>query len=518
MNVTKINLTDTKQFNTFFTDYITHHPSLSPFYTHYPSIENFAKLLEKKRFAKAKREVLHEVLSEQYTSVAPFPEKQLALLLEENTFTVTTGHQLNIFSGPLYLIYKLVTTVNLAKALKQKYPAYNFVPVYWMATEDHDFEEISYFYLFGKKYTWESQQTGAVGRMQTQELKQILDELPEKTALFEKAYLEHKTLADATRCWAHELFGEQGLLCIDADDARLKAQFREVIRQDIFEQTTYHKVTQTSNKLTELGYETQVNPRQINFFYLDKGVRERIVSTDNGFEVLNTDLKFSRQELEKLIETHPERFSPNVLLRPVFQETILPNLAYIGGPAELIYWLQLKELFGTVQVDFPLLMPRNFALIIGKTYHKKLEKLGITPEELFTEETALKRVFVEKNVTDPVTVDEEQQLITKAFDLLVAKALQLDKTLEGFIKAEQQKAVKSLENVEKRLKKAEEKNQETGITQLLNVKAKLFPNGGLQERTDNFLNFCLNNPQFIDNLLEIFDPFDYRFQMLTEDE
>jgi bacillithiol biosynthesis cysteine-adding enzyme BshC len=518
MNVTKINLTDTKQFNTFFMDYLAQKPPLRPFYSHYPAIKNFEKQISQREFSQSKREVLHQVLSEQYKHISPFPENTLRLLLDEKTFTVTTGHQLNIFGGPLYLIYKLITTVNLAKTLKKQYPAYNFVPVYWMATEDHDFEEISYFYLFGKKYTWETEQTGAVGRMNPQEIKSILEALPEKTALFEKAYMEHNTLADATRYWAHELFGEQGLLCIDADNALLKAQFRQVVEQDIFGHTTYEKVSHTSGQLTDLGYETQVNPRQINSFYLDKGLRERIVRTDNGFEVLNTDLRFSEQELKKLIETNPELFSPNVLLRPVYQELILPNLAYIGGPAEIIYWLQLKELFDMLKVPFPLLMPRNFALVIGKTYQKKLEKLGISPEELFEEEVHLKRMFVEKNVTEPVSVGEEEQLISKAFDLLTEKALELDKTLEGFVRAEAQKSLKSLENIEKRLKKAEEKNQETGINQLLNVKARLFPNGSLQERTDNFLNFCLNDPTFISRLIALFDPFDYRFQILTEDE
>jgi bacillithiol biosynthesis cysteine-adding enzyme BshC len=499
-------------------DYLAQKPPLRPFYSQYPAIKNFEKQISQREFSQSKREVLHQVLSEQYKHISPFPENTLRLLLDEKTFTVTTGHQLNIFGGPLYLIYKLITTVNLAKALKKQYAAYNFVPVYWMATEDHDFEEISYFYLFGKKYTWETEQTGAVGRMNPQEIKSILEALPEKTALFEKAYMEHNTLADATRYWAHELFGEQGLLCIDADNALLKAQFRQVVEQDIFGHTTYEKVSHTSGQLTDLGYETQVNPRQINSFYLDKGLRERIVLTDNGFEVLNTDLRFSEQELKKLIETNPELFSPNVLLRPVYQELILPNLAYIGGPAEIIYWLQLKELFDMLKVPFPLLMPRNFALVIGKTYQKKLEKLGISPEELFEEEVHLKRMFVEKNVTEPVSVGEEEQLISKAFDLLTEKALELDKTLEGFVRAEAQKSLKSLENIEKRLKKAEEKNQETGINQLLNVKARLFPNGSLQERTDNFLNFCLNDPTFISRLIALFDPFDYRFQILTEDE
>ncbi len=518
MTLTKIDLAQTKQFSPFFIDYIQQKPSLKPFYSEFPTLENFEKQLAHRKFNKDKRQVLHSVLSEQYKQVAPYPAETLALLLQDNTFTVTTGHQLNIFGGPLYLIYKLVTTINLAKALKKKYPAYNFVPVYWMATEDHDFEEISYFYLFGKKYTWESKQTGAVGRMNPKEIETILNELPEKTNLFEKAYVQHATLADATRCWVHELFGEEGLICIDADNPLLKAQFTDVIEKDIFEQTTYHTVSRTSEELTDLGYETQVNPRQINLFYLDKNVRERIVGKDENFEVLNTDIKLGQQELKELIETNPERFSPNVLLRPVYQEVILPNLAYIGGPAEVTYWMQLKELFTTLHIPFPILMPRNFAMIVGKTFQKKLDKLGISAAELFGEENLLKRLYVEKTVTNPVTVAEEEQVITDTFENLVKKALELDKTLEGFIRAEAQKTMKSLENIEKRLKKAEEKNQETGINQLLNVKSKLFPNGGLQERTDNFLNFSLNNPAFIKTLLEVFDPLEFCFGILTEDE
>ena len=387
-----------------------------------------------------------------------------------------------------------------------------------MATEDHDLAEVNHFYLFGKKYTWETAQTGAVGRMNTKEIEAVLQALPEKATLFEKAYLEHSTLADATRYWSHELFGAEGLLCLDADHPTLKAQLKEVIKKDIFDNTTYHTVTQTSNQLTAAGYETQVNPRNINFFYLDKGVRERITKNENKYEVLNTKLTFTEQELDKLIETHPEYFSPNVLLRPVYQETILPNLAYIGGPAEVTYWLQLKALFDKFNIAFPIIMPRNFALVVGKTYLKRLNKLGINTEDLFLDENTLKRKLIDQSIEEPVQVQLEQQLIDQAFAALVNKALLLDKTLEGFIKAEQQKALKSVENIEKRLKKAEEKNQETSINQLLNVRSKLFPEGGLQERTDNFLNFCLNDPQFLNTLLQAFDPLDFRFHLLTDDD
>lgn len=518
MNTHTMQLHETRQFSSFFLDYISKKDALQPFYELFPALENFEQQIKNRKFDKANREQLHKVISGQYANISPYPEREIESLLNENTFTVTTGHQLNIFSGPLYLTYKLVTTINLAKALKKKYPAYHFVPLYWMATEDHDYQEINHFHLFGKKYTWQTQQAGAVGRMHTGEVQAVLNELPEKLPLFEKAYLEQSSLADATRCWAHALFGEQGLLCLDADHPDLKAQFKEVIRKDIFDGLTYQAVTGTSNRLTKLGYEPQVNPRSINFFYLEDGLRERIVQNNDRFEVLNTKLSFTKDELNHLIETHPEKFSPNVLLRPLYQEMILPNLAYVGGPSEIVYWLQLKDLFQRLGVNFPILMPRNFALIVNKTNEKKLSKLNLSVEDLFLDENALKRKFVEKNVTHPVDVTEERKLIERTFELLVEKALELDKTLEGFVGAEKQKTINSLENIAKRLKKAEEKNQETGINQLISLKARLFPNGDLQERVDNFLNFYLNDPQFLDLLMQTFDPFDFRFQVFIDND
>jgi uncharacterized protein YllA (UPF0747 family) len=230
---------------------------------------------------------------------------------------------------------------------------------------------------------------------------------------------------------------------------------------------------------------------------------------------LNTDLVFSEKALLDLLEREPEKFSPNVVLRPVYQETVLPNLAYIGGPAEVVYWLQLKALFDHYQLPFPVLMPRNFALIINKASTKRMQKLNLSHQYLFLDEASLKRRFVEKNA-EPLHLDGEADSMNQAFDQILEKALKLDKTLEGFVQAERQKLLKSLDTIDKRLKKAEEKNQETEINQLLSLKARLFPNGGLQERSDNYLNFALNNDQFIHDVASVFNPFDFQFHILTE--
>lgn len=510
-------LAQTNQFSSLFLDYISRKDTLQPFYNAFPTPEAFGLVAGQRTFDAAKRETLHQVLSAQYANLDnPAVLAQIDRLRQPNTFTVTTGHQLNIFSGPLYVIYKLVTVTNLAKQLNAAYPDFHFVPVYWMATEDHDFAEINHFHLFGKKYAWETDQTGAVGRMNPQGMATVLAQLPEKFPVFEQAYLQNETLAAATRQWAVELFGEQGLVCVDGDHPMLKAQFASVMRTELLDQVTMRHVTATSDQLTALGYKPQVNARDCNLFYLDHGVRERVVPTANGFEVLNRPIAFSHAEMEKLLADSPEKLSPNVLLRPVYQETVLPNVAYVGGPAELTYWLQLKGLFDALHTPFPVLVPRNFALVVNAANGKKLEKTGLAVADLFLDENLLKRRFVEQNVAEPVSLEAEQASLARVFDSVLQKAVALDKSLEGLVGAERQKALTALENIGKRLKKTEEQKQETGIQQLLGLKTKLFPDGGLQERYDNFLNFQTNRPDFLSDLHQHFDPFRFEFQVLAE--
>jgi len=499
-------------FPKLFLDYISKNENLEKFYNQYPDIQGFKKIIEARKFTDDKRKTLVSVLKKQYQVLENKPN--LDILLDTNTFTVTTGHQLNIFTGPLYVIYKIVTIINLAKKLKVEFPAYNFVPVYWMASEDHDFAEIASFNLFGKNFKWETEQKGAVGRMNPAELQTIFDELSEKPSIFEEAYLKNTTLSDAARQYMHELFGSENLVCIDADDSALKGIFSNVIKDDLLNNSANEIVTKTSIELNEMGYHTQISPREINFFYLQDGLRERIIKEDTVYKVLNSAFSFSEEEILKILDNHPENFSPNVVLRPLYQETILPNLAYIGGPSEVPYWLQLKGIFDHYGEQFPLLMPRNFALVINQASQKRLDKLGISVDELFADDVSLRRSYVERNSENSLSLAFEIDDVSEVFERILKKSLAIDQTMKGAVEAEKSKIISSLENLEKRIKKAEERNQETSVTQLLALKQKLFPDGGLQERKENFLNFYLNDKDFINKLLEAFDPIDYSFNII----
>lgn len=516
MEIQKVALRDANTFKGLFLDYINGKKSIGEFYTNFPDSEGFKKQIDQRSFDQNVREVLVKSLKAQY---ADFKAEEKVLLnidslSSKKTFTVTTGHQLNIFSGPLYFIYKIVTVINLCEKLKEQFPDRDFVPVYWMASEDHDFDEIKSFHLFGKTFSWETDQKGAVGRFATGELGRVLEELPEKVELFERAYREHKTLSAATRYFVNELFGKYGLVVIDADDSALKSVFVPVIKDDLLNHHANDLAGKATEKLAKLGYQSQLYPRTINFFYLDEGVRERIVKDGDSYKVKNTDLRFTPQEMLKMAEEHPEKFSPNVVLRPLYQEQILPNLAYIGGPAEIAYWLQLKDIFEEYKTAFPVLTPRNFGLVVPKNVAQKVAKIGVKYVDLFKDFHDLKAHFLAAHTENGISIGNETEKALQHFESISAKAVKVDPSLEGFIAAEAAKTRKVFENIGKRIQKAEEKKMETEIKQLENIKNKLFPEGGLQERYDNFLNFYINNPQFIDDVKRAFDSLDFRFHLL----
>jgi bacillithiol synthase len=518
MQLEKFPFSDTHSFSSFFLDYIDQKETLKPFYNRFPHLENFSDQIRHKQdtFPVATRKIVADVVKQQYGNIeaSPAVEANIELLKNEKTFTITTGHQLNIFTGPLYFIYKIVTVINTAKRLGERFPEYKFVPVYWMASEDHDYDEIKYFRLYGKKYEWKTNQSGAVGRFRPNGLAALIDEVPGDVGIFREAYGQSKTLSEAVRHYVNALFGAEGLIVIDPDDALLKGEIRNVIREDVLDNAYKPLVDETNSRLHDLGYKTQVYCREINFFYLENNIRGRLEFSGDAFKVVDTDLSYSREEMASLIETNPERFSPNVVLRPLYQELILPNLAYIGGPAEVIYWLQLKAVFDKCDVPYPILMPRNFAMIVDHEVARKLSKTGLDLKDIFEEKNYLFNHWVLKHSPRNLTVGTERGSINGIFQQLRDRAEQVDKSLSPFVGAEGKRALNSLEKIERKLLRAEKRLHSDKLRQIAFVKDALFPNGSPQERTDNFLNFYQQDRDFVGRLLHAFDPFDFRFNVL----
>jgi bacillithiol biosynthesis cysteine-adding enzyme BshC len=492
-----IPLKNTSLFSGLFNDYINAAEKVKPFYQFHIDRHAYQRFLEQHTFESLNRPVLVTSLDRQAKLVEnthPATWANISSLEKPATFAVTTGHQLCVFTGPLYFIYKIVSAINLAKTLTETFPGKTFVPVYWMASEDHDFEEINHVNVFGKRVVWNSTQKGSVGEFSTEgmdeviaELKTILgesDHAKELIQLFDKAYTRHTNLADATRFLVNELFGEYGLITLDGNDKELKELFREEFKKDVFDGISYEAVSTAIAQLKD-DYSIQVNPREINVFYKETQLRERIEADGENYKVVNTDITFSKADLSKLIDTEPEKFSPNVVLRPLYQQKILPNVAYVGGPGEIAYWLQYKQLFENYKITLPILMPRNFVMTLDKGTQNKLQKLNISVDDSFKHGEELVKQFI-KTEYDNSVLDEARKKLTDAYATITETVAAIDKTLTGTTEAEKQKAINGIATIEQKINRALKQRSENDVNQIWAIKGKLFPNHVPQERYDNF--------------------------------
>lgn len=515
-------------FSKLIQDYLDQKSELKPLYNHFPTLENFQKQITEKtaNFDNNNRIPLVETLKKQYQNieVSNSTKQNIELLALENTFTITTGHQLNLFSGPLYFLYKIISTINLTKELKAKYPSHNFVPIYWMATEDHDFEEINYFNFKGKKFRWNKESNGPVGRLSTEGLAEFFEiyalELGSSTnantlkKLFADAYLKHDNLADATRFLANSLFADYGLVILDADDAHLKRAFIPYVKEELEKQTSYKAVQETIEQLT--AYTVQVNPREINLFYIEDHLRERIIFENDKYFVNNTKISFSKEEIFKLLENNPEKFSPNVIMRPLYQEIILPNLCYIGGGGEIAYWLELKSFFDAVKITFPMLLVRNSVLLTTEKQVKKADQLNLSWKDLFTKQENLVNTITHKISTFPIDLTPQKDILKTQFQYLYELADQTDKSFSGAVKAQEIKQTKGLENLEKRLLKAQKRKLHNQLQRVIDLQCELFPNNSLQERQTNFSEFYLEKGgELVPLLVENLKPLEMNFNIIT---
>jgi bacillithiol biosynthesis cysteine-adding enzyme BshC len=509
-------------------DYLDQKTNLLPLYNRFPSVENFeAQIIEKQNnFDNAIRKTLVSVLQKQYLKVETSFKTQTNIenLYNINTFTVTTGHQLNLFSGPLYFLYKIISTINLTTELKAKYPKNDFVPIYWMATEDHDFEEINYFNYNGKKFRWNTESTGPVGRLSTNGLADFLEvyqlELGSSTnaetlkKLFKDSYLAHDNLADATRFLANALFGSYGLVILDADNADLKRRFIPYVKEELLNQSSHKLVSETAEKLKD--YTVQVNPRDINMFYIEDSLRERIIFEDGKYKVNHTKIEFTESEIVLLLENSPEKFSPNVIMRPLYQEVILPNLCYIGGGGEIAYWLELKSFFAAAKVTFPILLLRNSVLLATEKQVKKTDKLDLNWKDLFSKQVNLVNSKTTKLSEFPIDLANLKEQLRQQFEMLYAIANQTDDSFMGAVKAQETKQIKGLENLEKRLLRAQKIKLSDVLERITDLQNELFPNQSLQERQANFSEFHLQyGDNLIPTLMNQLKPLDNAFEIIV---
>ena len=509
-NATSIPYSATGVFSSLVNDYISGNGTARDYVPYTPNLEGIKKAIQQRKFSAIQRQTLVSVLENQYhllgtikdeKNTAAFEKVQanIGLLKNDNCFAVTTAHQPNLFTGPLYFFYKIIHVIKLAAELKAQFPENDFVPVYYMGSEDADLAEVGSYNIDGAKHQWKTKQTGAIGRMLVDDhLLQLLQNLEgywtvkpdgkEALAIIKSAYKKGNTINQSTLQMVHLFFGQYGLVVVQPDDAKLKSLFVEVMQKELTTQFSHTAIQPTLKSLSE-NYHVQSEGRAINLFYLKDATRNRIEKTGELFSVVDTNIQFTQAEIIQELQAHPDRFSPNVILRGAYQETIIPSVVFVGGGGELAYWMELKNVFEQAGVDYPVIILRNSFLFINDKQAKQWASLEFNIEALFNSIQALEIAFVKTQSVENLVLTEHIASLTDLYKLIQQDVIKIDSSLGDHALNLSVQAQKKLALLEKKMIRAEKRKQHTSLARIHSIKSELFPDNNLQERVENFSNW-----------------------------
>ncbi len=464
---------------------------------------------------KQNRNYISSIIREQYVgkTISDATSRNIDLLKEHNTLTIITGQQLGIGTGPLYTLYKLLTVVKLAKQLNDDFDNFNFVPVFWLAADDHDFEEISTISIINKenklvkvKYTDGFPEDGVRNSMANtviadsikEFIQTIANELRDtefKQGLIEKlelAYQPGKSIKTAFKDFAFSLFDHLGIIIFDPTDIKVKELLKPIFTKEINEFRTHtEKLINVSAQLEEV-YHTQVKVRPINLFMTYENSRHLIEPTeDNDYRLKRKRVRFTKQELLDLIEKSPALFSANVLLRPVTQDYLFPTAAYIGGPGELSYFAQVSALYNFFDVPTPLIYPRSSVGILEKYVSSVLEKYSIKIQEVYVNgDGAREKILsVVSDVDLTKNYYETRERMLTSFEMYRSLVSDIDKTMGDAGLRTKQKIEGLLEEYFSKSSDAMRKKYDVILNQYEKVSTNLYPDSVLQEREYSLLYF-----------------------------
>jgi bacillithiol biosynthesis cysteine-adding enzyme BshC len=493
---------DSSYYKKIILDYLGGKPDLQTFYSYPHAFGAFEQAMQERSFDPEVRKILTGVLDQQYETLHLSKKSPVRMNLEKlrdaNTFTVTTGHQLCMLTGPVYFIYKIIHTIRLADELNKAHPDKHIVPVYWMASEDHDLDEVKSLSIDGKIFTWDIPDKDLpVGNYTLDNIDSLFGELEREFAGSEipgllqeakKYFTSSSTLAEATFRLVHHLFEAYGLIVLEPQNQRLKSVLKPVMMDDILQQSSIAALNETNAALQALKYPLQVNGRAINFFYLSESGRKLLLKTNHGFEVAEGQKQWTVDQMQQEINDHPERFSPNVVLRPVYQESILPNLAYIGGPGELAYWLQLKGVFEAHRTFFPILLLRNSFGIVSHTLNHHAQQLKLD-WKLYFQQTDEVRIQAHHQF-ESLEEKETARQIDETLQGMIDKLEKLDNRLSSTVIDYKLETAQFFDGLGKKIRKAKDEKYQHQFNQVQQIRHALFQHGTPTERIHNILHYA----------------------------
>jgi bacillithiol synthase len=493
-----------------FTTYVNHFDKVSEFYSgNFKEKSAWQEKIKKVQMKSHDRSLLSRVLNDQnrdyHSGIKTLAN--IDLLGNDNTFAVVTGQQLGLFTGPLYTVYKAITAVKLAQQLSNEYPEYNFVPVFWLESEDHDFEEINKtkfinngnelsaveYLLEGKPL---EKNPGPIGPLLIDEfIEQCISAIEnsiQRTEYTEDLlrsmrsyYSKGSSFVQSFARFFNHIYEDSGLIFFNPNNAELKKNLSSLFVKEIESNSeTSKSVIQRSAKLEE-HYHAQIKAKSVNLFMFHKGGRFLIERSDSGdYYLKNTRQRFTRDELLAIARNTPELLSPNVVMRPLCQDSLLPTIAYVGGPSEVAYFGQLKPVYEHFAVEMPIIYPRMSATIVEEKVNKILGKYSLEIQELFGDmDTVLAKVS--EQVSEVKVDNLFSKLETVLKDTMNEARFgiqQIDPTLNGTVDATISKFLQQVEVLKQKTQKAQQQKEDISLKQIRKASVHIFPNSNFQER------------------------------------
>ena len=524
-----INFSDIPGHQNLFLDYLYEFDNVADFYTNdFRNKENYLKLFKSITENNRNLSPISEIVSKQYSQLNPseLTFKNIEKLSDNKTLAIVTGQQLGILGGPLYTFYKIITAIKLSKFLSERYDDFNFVPVFWLEADDHDFNEVrtiktidegnSLVTIGYKEEIEEDDLKQSVGLINLdssinnffEKLSSGLKETEFKPVMIEQLkdfYKEGKSFKEAFRDLVFSYFDQYGLIIFDPQDNEVKKMLRPVFKKEITNFRIHtEQLVQVSATLEEL-YHAQVKVKPVNLFLrVDEG-RYSIEPVENEYRLRRKRKSFTQEQLLELLENEPDKFSPNVLLRPICQDYLFPTAFYIAGPGEISYFAQIKPLYELYDIVQPIIFPRSSLTILENSIANSLEKYSVDLNDIFIDVENVKKNII--NSVEESSIDEMfdgiLNQIEATFDQLKEKLLDLDKTIADSSNRYRDKILGTVSELKSKAEKAQQKKYEVTLRQIDRAAVHLFPNSNLQEREINFVYFA--NKYGEDFLKKIFE-------------
>ncbi len=542
-------------FNNLYLDYISggeeEMEKLKPFFNSmYRDNEEFFKVIDDKVYNYSTnryfdKNILIDILKHQNVTFGgdEYTAANIEKLSGEHTFAVVTGQQVSLYTGPVYTILKTITAVKLAKDLHERFPQFNFVPVFWLEAEDHDIDEADHTYIIDRqneliRIGFEQQENNSEENIKrstppvgTTVFGEVINSINEQLRsslidtdfkdkimnLVTKHYREGNDYKTAFAGLMNEIFKGYGVIFIDPSDIEIKRLLKPVFEKELTSSPKLCESIITQSAELEKHYDLQVKPKVINMFFLHNNNRLLIEPRDGGkFALKNSKRRFENDELMNLLEESPELFSPNVVLRPVCQDYLLPTAAYIGGPGEISYFAQLKPAYRHYDITMPVIFPRVSASIVESKISKFLNNFNVKFEDIFHHSFLVSKVvdkLSEVKIEDEIGKYTDE--INKIFYDMKNMTVKVDQALLNIVDNMKEKTKQNLEQFRGKLINAQAKKSETTTTQIDKVTNNIYPNHNLQERVINILYFLNKyDDSFIKKLFHETDVNNFNHQVI----